>query len=170
MVFQEYTAFPWLTVEGNVRFGLREKGLSTGEQHQALEYWLSKTELLEFRSYYPAQLSGGMKQRLALARTLGVEPAILLMDEPFGSLDALTRERIGSFCHKLLRSLELTVLLVTHSIREALLFADHIVVLSGAPAYCKLAVDLHPKASDILDVVESQMSTEIEKRVREALQ
>lgn len=148
MVFQAYTAFPWLTVAGNIAFGLDTIKLNGKEKSEIIDYWLDKTGLNQFRDSYPAQLSGGMKQRLAFARTLAMEPSILLLDEPFGSLDAITRERMVLFCQDLLGALNVTTAYVTHSIWEALRFADRIVVFSNKPAriaYSKTITSSKPR-------------------------
>ena len=110
MVFQEYTAFPWRTVSGNVEFGLENIDVTKNNRTKIVNYWLDKTGLLNFKDYYPSQLSGGMKQRLAFARCLAMNPTILLLDEPFGALDVFTREKMIAFTEELLEGLNLTVI------------------------------------------------------------
>ncbi len=139
MVFQEYTAFPWLTVGGNVAFGLRQNNLTPHKISETVAYWLEKTSLTEFRDAYPAQLSGGMKQRLAFARALAMEPTLILMDEPFGALDAITTEVMLEFTDKLLNEKHTTAVMVTHDIRQALLISGRVVVLSRPP--CRILLD-----------------------------
>lgn len=153
MVFQEYTAFPWLTVSGNVAFGLRQNNVIPRKISETVGYWLEKTSLTEFRDAYPAQLSGGMKQRLAFARALAVEPTLILMDEPFGALDAITTEAMLEFTDTLLIEKHTTAVIVTHDIRQAILIGDRIVVLSRPP--CEISLDVivpgqHPRHSDFL--------------------
>ncbi|MBN1484129.1 MAG: ABC transporter ATP-binding protein [Chloroflexia bacterium] len=142
LIFQEYTLFPWLTARGNVEFGLRLQGLPAEQRRrQALEtlHWLG---LDEFAEAYPHQLSGGMQQRVALARALAVDPEVLLMDEPFAAVDAITRSRLQQELRRIQQLQRRTVLLVTHSVREALLLADRIVVLTARPGRLCLELPL----------------------------
>jgi len=146
LIFQEYTLFPWLTARQNVAFGLRLMGKSEAERNQLADHWLERLGLGEFAGYYPHELSGGMKQRVALGRALAVDPAVLLMDEPFAAVDALTRSRLQKEVRRICKGK--TVLFVTHSIREAILLADRIVILSHRPArvHKTLTMDLpHPR-------------------------
>jgi NitT/TauT family transport system ATP-binding protein len=133
MVFQSYTLFPWLSVVQNVMFGLRMKGLSrAAAQRKALE-WLDLVGLADFAEHYPAQLSGGMKQRVAIARALANEPRILLMDEPFGALDAQTRCSMQSHLLRIWETVDVTILFITHDLDEAIYLSDRIVVLGAHP-------------------------------------
>jgi NitT/TauT family transport system ATP-binding protein len=133
MVFQGYTLFPWLTVKDNVTFGPRMSGLSAREaDHKALE-WLDVIGLRRFADHYPDQLSGGMKQRVAIARALANEPRILLMDEPFGALDAQTRAGMQAHLMRVWDSVDLTILFITHDLDEAVYLSDRIVVLAAHP-------------------------------------
>jgi NitT/TauT family transport system ATP-binding protein len=133
MVFQGYTLFPWRTVRQNVMFGLemrgRERSIAEGEARQ----WLEMVGLSKFETAYPHELSGGMKQRVAIARALANEPRILLMDEPFGALDALTRCRMQSYLLQIWKKVEVTVLFITHDLEEACYLADRIVVMGTNP-------------------------------------
>jgi NitT/TauT family transport system ATP-binding protein len=133
MVFQAYTSFPWLTVRQNVEYGMRINGVSTKERRERAEYYIELVHLAKFRDAYPKQLSGGMKQRVAIARSLANSPEILLMDEPFGALDAETRWHMQEFMIEILETSQITVLMVTHDIDEALFLADHIVFMSAQP-------------------------------------
>jgi NitT/TauT family transport system ATP-binding protein len=133
LVFQAYTSFPWLTVQQNVEYGMRINGLPAKERRDRANYYIDLVHLTRFRHAYPKRLSGGMKQRVAIARTLANEPAILLMDEPFGALDAETRWHMQEFMIEILESSQITVLMVTHDIDEALFLADHIVFMSTQP-------------------------------------
>jgi NitT/TauT family transport system ATP-binding protein len=133
MVFQAYTLFPWLTVKQNVMFGPNMKGSSrAAAEKQALE-WLHVVGLTAFSDHYPSQLSGGMKQRVAIARALANEPRILLMDEPFGALDAQTRGAMQAHLLRICASVDITVMFITHDLDEAIYLSDRIVVLGAHP-------------------------------------
>jgi NitT/TauT family transport system ATP-binding protein len=133
MVFQAYTLFPWLTVKQNVMFGPNMKGAPRDvAEKQALE-WLRVVGLTKFCDHYPNQLSGGMKQRVAIARALANEPRILLMDEPFGALDAQTRASMQAHLLKICASVDITVMFITHDLDEAIYLSDRIVVLGAHP-------------------------------------
>jgi NitT/TauT family transport system ATP-binding protein len=133
MVFQAYTLFPWLTVKQNVMFGPNMKGVPQGQaEKQALE-WLRVVGLTKFSDHYPSQLSGGMKQRVAIARALANEPRILLMDEPFGALDAQTRSSMQAHLLKICQTVDITVMFITHDLDEAIYLSDRIVVLGAHP-------------------------------------
>jgi NitT/TauT family transport system ATP-binding protein len=133
MVFQAYTLFPWLTVKANVMFGPNMKGVPPADaEKQALE-WLRVVGLSNFSDHYPNQLSGGMKQRVAIARALANEPRILLMDEPFGALDAQTRSSMQAHLLKICASVDITVMFITHDLDESIYLSDRIVVLGAHP-------------------------------------
>jgi NitT/TauT family transport system ATP-binding protein len=133
MVFQGYTLFPWLTVKKNIMFGLEmaNDGKRDPEMH-ALQ-WLDLVGLSKFANHYPHQLSGGMKQRVAIARAIANQPRILLMDEPFGALDAQTRGRMQKHLMEIWRKIDITIVFVTHDLDEAILLADRILVLKPHP-------------------------------------
>lgn len=131
MVFQGYTLFPWLTVKKNVMFGLKMKGAVYPES-EAMQ-WIELVGLERFADAYPDQLSGGMKQRVAIARTLANQPRILLMDEPFGALDAQTRSKMQSYLLQIWHNIDITVLFITHDLDEAIFLADRILVLKANP-------------------------------------
>jgi len=133
MVFQGYTLFPWLTVRDNVMFGPRLRGLKKSGARQQAGEWLELVGLSAFADHYPDQLSGGMKQRVAIARALANQPRILLMDEPFGALDAQTRADMQAHLMRIWDSVDLTVLFITHDLDEAVYLADRIVVLAAHP-------------------------------------
>jgi NitT/TauT family transport system ATP-binding protein len=137
VVFQEYVLFPWLTVLGNVEFGLVLKGLPAGERRDTARRYLELVGLGGHAEKYPAQLSGGMKQRVAIARALANSPTIILMDEPFGALDAQTREVLQEELSRIQRVEHKTIVFVTHSIREAVYLADRVVVMTKAPGRIK---------------------------------
>jgi NitT/TauT family transport system ATP-binding protein len=133
VVFQEYALFPWYTVLDNVELGPRARGVPRQERRELAEHYLGMVGLLEHRHKYPKELSGGMKQRVALARTLANDPAIMLMDEPFGALDAQTRESLQDQLLEIWGSTRKTVLFVTHSIQEAVVLSDSIALLEAHP-------------------------------------
>jgi len=132
MVFQGYTLFPWLTVKKNVMFGLVNQAGRTEAEREALQ-WLQLIGLEKFADAYPHQLSGGMKQRVAIARALANQPRILLMDEPFGALDAQTRARMQAHLLEIWRKIDITIIFITHDLDEAIFLADRILVLKPHP-------------------------------------
>jgi NitT/TauT family transport system ATP-binding protein len=133
MVFQGYTLFPWRTVLENVTFGLEVGGSSWATAEQEAMEWIELVGLTRFAKAYPHQLSGGMKQRVAIARALANHPRILLMDEPFGALDAQTRAQMQSYLLQIWKQVDVTILFVTHDLDEAIYLADRIVVLGPNP-------------------------------------
>jgi NitT/TauT family transport system ATP-binding protein len=137
MVFQEYALFPWMTVADNVGFGLAIKRLPRAEIAARVDQLLARFGLLQFRDRFPKDLSGGMRQRVAIARVLALDPPILLMDEPFAALDALTRQTLQDDLLRLWAELGKTVIFVTHSIDEALYLADRVVVMTYRPGTIK---------------------------------
>src|SRR5580700_4198586 len=133
MVFQGYTLFPWLTVKKNVMFGLEVNGRGKHEAEQHALQWLQLIGLERFADAYPHQLSGGMKQRVAIVRALANQPRILLMDEPFGALDAQTRCKMQAHLLEIWRKIDITIVFITHDLDEAIYLADRIIVLSAHP-------------------------------------
>lgn len=133
MVFQGYTLFPWLTVRKNVMFGLRMNNVSRAEAAAQADEWLDLIGLKKFADAYPHQLSGGMKQRVAIIRALVNRPRILLMDEPFSALDAQTRARMQAYLLEIWKKVDVTVVFITHDLDEAIFLADRILVLSAHP-------------------------------------
>ncbi len=133
MVFQGYTLFPWLTVKKNVMFGLEVNGRGRHESEQQALQWLQLVGLEKFADAYPHQLSGGMKQRVAIVRALAIQPRILLMDEPFGALDAQTRCRMQAHLLEIWRKIDVTIVFITHDLEEAIFLADRILVLCAHP-------------------------------------
>ncbi len=135
MVFQAYSSFPWLSVFGNIRFGLKyRRDVSPAEKDRIARHYLDLVGLTPFADYYVNRISGGMRQRVAIARTLAAEPLVLLMDEPFGALDALTRERLQQQLLELQKAERKTIVFVTHDVDEAVFLADRIIVFSARPA------------------------------------
>jgi NitT/TauT family transport system ATP-binding protein len=133
MVFQGYTLFPWRTVKENVMFGLQMRGRTGSTAESEARQWLDMVGLSRFESSYPHELSGGMKQRVAIARALANEPRILLMDEPFGALDALTRCKMQSYLLQIWKKVDVTILFITHDLDEACYLADRIIVMGANP-------------------------------------
>jgi NitT/TauT family transport system ATP-binding protein len=133
MVFQGYTLFPWRTVKQNVMFGLEMQGKSSAEAESTAREWLEMVGLNSFEDAYPHELSGGMKQRVAIARALANEPRILIMDEPFGALDALTRAKMQAYLLQIWKKVDVTILFITHDLEEAVYLSDRILVLGGSP-------------------------------------
>ena len=137
IVFQRYSLFPWLTVRGNIGFGLDEKGVARGERDRIVDEHVRLVHLEGFEERYPRELSGGMQQRVALAQTLACQPDILLMDEPFGALDAQTRRILQDEVRRIWRRDTRTVLFVTHDVEEAVALGTRIVVMSARPGRIK---------------------------------
>ena len=140
MVFQEYALFPWMTVADNVAFGLEIKKVPKEEMRGQVDRLLGKLQLLEFRDRFPKDLSGGMKQRVAIARVLALDPPIMLMDEPFGALDALTRRTMQDELLRIWMEFQKTVVFVTHGIEESIYLADRVVVMTYRPGTIKQIV------------------------------
>ncbi len=133
VVFQEDASFPWLTVRSNVAFGLRRTGVATAEINRRVDHAIGFMGLSQFAGHYPAQLSGGMRQRVCIARTLVQQPRLILLDEPFGALDQQTRLLMGDELLRLWRETNATVLLITHALDEAAMLSDRVGVMSARP-------------------------------------
>ncbi|THT99044.1 ABC transporter ATP-binding protein [Lampropedia puyangensis] len=133
MVFQDYGLFPWLTVRQNIAFGPKQRGLPAAKLKELSDYYLDMVGLSKFADHFPGQLSGGMKQRVSIARVLANDCDVLLMDEPFGALDALTREVLQQELLNIWERTKLTVIFVTHAVEEAVLLADRVVVMTAGP-------------------------------------
>jgi taurine transport system ATP-binding protein len=133
VVFQQPALFPWMTVARNAEFGPMVRGVGQSERRQKVEHLLGVVGLAEFRNRYPYELSGGMQQRLAIVRALVNDPRVLLMDEPFGALDALTREKMQEELHAIWRRTAMTVVFITHSVEEAVYLGTDVVVMSPRP-------------------------------------
>ena len=140
MVFQSYALFPWKTVRANVEFGLAMKGMGRTERKRIARRFIEMVQLQDFEDRYPFELSGGMQQRVSLARILAVDPEVLLMDEPFAALDAMTRQVLQEELLRIQESSGKTIVFITHNIDEALILADTIVVLSARPGRVKAIV------------------------------
>lgn len=153
LVFQEQAIFPWMNVAKNIGYGLVSAGAPVAERNDRVAFWLDKMNLASFARSYPHQLSGGMKQRVSLARSLALRPELLLMDEPFASVDEQTRVMLQNELLRLWGEVPTTVVFITHSIDEAVALADRVVVLSARPATVRavLPVDL-PRPRDVVSV------------------
>ncbi len=150
MVFQDFALFPWMTVQQNIGFGPRQRRLPRNEVDQIADEFVKLVGLGHAANRYPGQLSGGMKQRVAIARVLANEASILLMDEPFGALDALTREQLQHELLQIWARSRVTILFVTHSVEEAVLLADRVLVMSAGPG--RIASDIRiylPRPRDV---------------------
>ncbi len=157
MVFQEQSTFPWRTVLENVAFPLEIAGVPKAERHSRAERFIAMVGLAGFARRYPAELSGGMRQRVALARTLASEPRILLMDEPFAALDEQTRLLLGDRVLQIQQSLQQTTLLITHNLAEAVQLSDRVLVMSYRPGRLMRAVDIElprPRDSEVVGSAE----------------
>ena len=140
MVFQQYSLFPWKTVRENVEFGLKMKGLGRSERQRAARTLLGLAGLLAFEDYYPDRLSGGMKQRVGIVRALATSPRVLLLDEPFGALDAQTRLIMQQILTNMWQRLRISVLFVTHDIDEAIFLSDRVYVMTARPGTIKAEI------------------------------
>ena len=152
MMFQEFALFPWRTVAGNVAWGLEAQGMPKGQVENVVRKYLDMMGLADFGHHFPAELSGGMKQRVALARVLAFDPKVLLMDEPFGALDAQTRETMQEELTRLWERTGKTIVFVTHDIEEAVYLGDRVVVLTARPARIReeVQIDLpRPRALEV---------------------
>ena len=164
IVFQEYVLFPWRTVQQNIGFGLEIKGVDKFDMEHRCNELIHLVGLQGFESAYPHTLSGGMKQRVSIARALAYDPEVLLMDEPFGALDAQTRRRLIADLIKIHEATRKTILFVTHSVEEAIELSDRICLFSARPSYVKQMIDVNvPRPRDVT-------SDEFVKLQRELLQ
>jgi ABC-type nitrate/sulfonate/bicarbonate transport system ATPase subunit len=169
MVFQAYTSFGWMTVRGNVEYGLRLRGVPRAERRVLSDKYLASVGLAEFAGRYPKDLSGGMKQRVAIARTLINEPRVVLMDEPFGALDPQTRWGMQGLLLDVSREVDNTILFVTHDVSEAVYLADTIYVLSARPARILHKVDVPFFANRDIALKSAPEFRAVEKRLLDLL-
>jgi NitT/TauT family transport system ATP-binding protein len=162
MVFQEYSLFPWRSVIDNIAFGLEMQGMKKDERYRIAERYLNLVNLAQFRDSYPSELSGGMRQRVAVARALALDPVLLLMDEPFGALDAQTRNMLQQELLEIQETTKKTVIFITHSVDEAVFLSDRIIVLTPRPGrICRIfSVDL-PRPRDRTSPAFAQVRREV---------
>ncbi len=169
IVFQAPVLFDWRTVQANVALPLEVKGLGSGEREDRIKAMLDLVELKDFARHYPYQLSGGMQQRVAIARALALEPSILLMDEPFGALDEMTRERLNSEVQRIWQQTGTTIVFVTHSIPEAVFLSSRVVVMSPRPGRIVRVIDIDLPRPRTDDTRETPRYFELITEVRETL-
>ena len=171
MVFQEESAFPWLTSLENVEFGLKMTGMNKKERRAKAKAIIEIVGLSEFENHYPGELSGGMKQRVAIARTLVMDPEIILMDEPFGALDEQTRVILGEELLRICDRIGATILFITHSISESVMLSDRVYVMSCRPGTFKKIIDVdipRPRSSSTLSTQRfGEITEEIWKELKE---
>jgi ABC-type nitrate/sulfonate/bicarbonate transport system ATPase subunit len=166
MVFQEPTLLPWRTLEGNVSFGLEERKVPKADRRRKVREYLELVGLRGFERHYPQQLSGGMRQRAALAAALANQPRVLLLDEPFGALDALTRLVMQQELMRILEKTRLTVVLVTHSIDEAVYLADRIAIMSPRPGRVQATIEVDlPRPRDRAHPAFARLAKDIFDRI-----
>jgi len=166
VVFQEYALYPWRTARRNIEFALEALGLPPAARRERSIHFLRQVGLTASADLYPHQLSGGMKQRVAIARALAYEPSVLLMDEPLGALDALTREKLMRLIEQVWRQSETTVVYVTHNVSEAVFLADRVVILKGGPGEVILDTNIDlPRARDPYH----PRAVELERELRNAI-
>ncbi len=162
MVFQEYSLFPWRTVIDNIAFGLEMQGVARAERIKTAERYLDLVNLEQFHDSYPSELSGGMRQRVAVARALALDPAILLMDEPFGALDAQTRNMLQKELLDIQDATKKTIIFITHSVDEAVFLSDRIIVLTPRPGRICRTIDLDlPRPRDRTSVEFANIRREV---------
>jgi NitT/TauT family transport system ATP-binding protein len=167
LMFQDAALFPWLTVEENVAFPLKAQGLPRPEQQQRVADLLATVHLEAFSRRRPHEISGGMRQRVALARALAQHAPVLLMDEPFGALDAMTRDRLHDEVERVWRTAGLTVILVTHNVREAVRLSDRVLLMRSRPGRIAAQFDVDiPRPRSIDSVQNAALAAEITERLR----
>ncbi|QCJ40637.1 ABC transporter ATP-binding protein [Bacillus sp. S3] len=152
MVFQAYSLFPWLTVEENIQFGLKNKGMNAAERKEIVKDYIELVRLTGFEKHYPKQLSGGMQQRVAIARALANDPEILLLDEPFGALDNQTRTLMQELLLEIWEKSNKTILFITHDVEESIFLANRVIVMTSRPGRIKADIPIeleHPRPYSI---------------------
>ena len=169
VVFQQYSLFPWMTVRANVEFGLKVRGVSKFQREGAARTLLGLAGLLSFENHYPAQLSGGMKQRVGIVRALATSPQVLLMDEPFGALDAQTRVVMQQILTNMWQKFRISVLFITHDIDEAVFLSDRIYVMTARPGTIKAVIPIPLRRPRTTDMATSNVYLDLKKRILELI-
>lgn len=170
LIFQELALFPWLTVKQNVEFGMKMKGIPRAEREEKVQHYLRLVHLSQFKDSYTHQLSGGMRQRVALARSLATEPDVLLMDEPFAALDAQTRDLLHDELERIWAETGRTIVFVTHNVREAVRLGDRVAVFTFRPGRVKRDYSIElPRPRHLEDVSVAQTAREILDDLREEI-
>ncbi|MFC8384807.1 ABC transporter ATP-binding protein [Nocardia sp. NPDC057272] len=170
VVFQQYALLPWRTARANIQFGLEAKGIARKERKAIAEHYLELVGLAGFGDRYPHELSGGMKQRVAIARSLAFDPEVLLMDEPFAALDAQTRESLQDELLRIWRTTGKTILFITHGIDEAVYLGQRVAVLTSRPGRVKAVIDIDIDRSGDIDVRSSEQFRDYRHRIWTELQ
>jgi NitT/TauT family transport system ATP-binding protein len=169
MVFQKYTLFPWLTVKQNVMFGLTAQGHGHAQAQGEASEWVEMIGLSKFAEHYPHQLSGGMQQRVAIARSLATRPKVLLMDEPFGALDAQTRLRMQQHLIEIWQNIDVTVVFITHDLDEAIYLADRILVLKPNLGEVQAVIDVPLPRPRLKDHLQTKEFAELKEQLGELI-
>lgn len=169
VVFQEYAIFPWKTVLDNVAFGLQMRGMRKDERYSIARDWLERVGLSKFADYYPSQISGGMKQRVSIARALANDPEVLLMDEPLGALDAQTRAVLQEEMLRIWEEHRKTVVYITHSIDEAILMGDRVVIMTAHPGTNKATFQIDIARPRTIETTSTAQFAELTGAVWQAL-
>ncbi|QGP93581.1 Aliphatic sulfonates import ATP-binding protein SsuB [Neomoorella glycerini] len=169
MVFQSYTLFPWLTVRQNIEFGLTLKGIDAARRREIVDHYLNIIGLAAFADAFPKSLSGGMKQRVAIARALANDPDILLMDEPFGALDAQTRLVMQELLLKVWEETRKTILFVTHDVEEAIFLGDTVYVMTARPGRLKARIPVPLSRPRSFEIKNSRVFLELKTRILEQI-
>ncbi|MGW6121259.1 ABC transporter ATP-binding protein [Nocardia sp. NPDC055165] len=170
VVFQQYALLPWRTARANIQFGLEAKGIARKDRKAIAEHYLELVGLAGFGDRYPHELSGGMKQRVAIARSLAFDPEVLLMDEPFAALDAQTRESLQDELLRIWRTTGKTILFITHGIDEAVYLGQRVAVLTSRPGRVKAVIDIDIDRSGDIDVRSSEQFRDYRHRIWTELQ
>ena len=169
MVFQQYSLFPWMTVRKNVEFGLKMQGRSSSEREMTARTLLGLAGLLAFENHYPEQLSGGMKQRVGIVRALATSPQVLLMDEPFGALDAQTRVVMQQILTNMWQRFRLSVLFITHDIDESIFLSDKVYVMTARPGRIKAEIEVPLPRPRVAEMMTSNEFLTLKKQLHELI-
>jgi NitT/TauT family transport system ATP-binding protein len=169
MVFQQYSLFPWLKVRENVEFGLKQQGMSRYQREHAARTLLGLAGLTSFENHYPEQLSGGMKQRVGIVRALATSPQVLLMDEPFGALDAQTRIVMQQILTNMWQRFRISVMFITHDIDESIFLSDRVYVMTARPGRIKAEIEIPLPRPRTPDMASSHEYLQIRKQLRDLI-